>query len=136
MKRIITTMILTLMASAGKCLAQIEEIKLDDGTTIKVDRSIFPDLDLNLLKKAPPAEYTARRKARAEGRAPQITLPPYVYNGEDKYFPPIFNQDGGSCGSAQNIGYMFTHEINALRDLDASKPENQYPTHFTWLLTF
>lgn len=136
MKRIITTIILTLMASAGKCLAQIEEVKLDDGTTIKVDRSIFPDLDVNLLRKAPPAEYTARRKARAEGRAPQITLPPYVYNGEDKYFPPIFNQDGGSCGSAQNIGYMFTHEINALRDLDASKPENQYPTHFTWLLTF
>ena len=84
MKRIITAIILTLMACAGKCLAQIEEIKLYDGTTIKVDRSVFPDLDLNLLKKAPPAEYTARRKARAEGRAPQITLPPSVYNGADK----------------------------------------------------
>ncbi|MEI3155402.1 MAG: hypothetical protein V8S95_10105 [Odoribacter sp.] len=33
------------------------------------------------------------------------------------------------------IGYMFTHEINAFRDADASKPENIYPTHFTWLLT-
>ena len=74
----------------------------------------------------------ARRKARKA--APQ--LPPYVYNGQDKYFPPIFNQDGGSCGSAAAIGYQFTHEMNSYRDLDASLPENQYPSHFTWLMAY
>lgn len=61
--------------------------------------------------------------------------PAYVNNAESRYFPPVFNQDGGSCGSASRIGYMFTHEINAFRGADASKPENIYPTHFTWLLT-
>ena len=126
---------LALMLCGSLC-AQVEVVTLHDGTEVKVDRKIFPDLDLNQLPQTPPAEYIARRKARAEGREAQIQLPPAVNNGEDKYFPPIFNQDGGSCGSAQNIGYMFTHEINAWRDLDASLPENQYPTHFTWLLTY
>jgi len=31
---------------------------------------------------------------------------------------------------------MFAHELNAYRDLDGSLPENMYPTHFTWLLTY
>ena len=63
------------------------------------------------------------------------TLPSHVNNAESMYFPAVFNQDGGSCGSASRIGYMFTHEINAFRGADASLPENVYPTHFTWLLT-
>ncbi len=62
-------------------------------------------------------------------------LPEYVNNAATKYFPPVFNQAGGSCGSASRIGYMFTYEMNAMRDADASLKENQYPTHFTWLLT-
>ena len=41
------------------------------------------------------------------------TRPDHVNNAESRYFPPVFNQDGGSCGSASRIGYMFTHEINA-----------------------
>ena len=52
-------------------------------------------------------------------------LPAYWNNADTKYFPPVFNQSGGSCGSASRIGYMFTHEINALRDLSASDPDNQ-----------
>lgn len=61
--------------------------------------------------------------------------PDHVNNADSRYFPPVFNQDGGSCGSASRIGYMFTHEINAFRGTDASQPEHIYPTHFTWLLT-
>lgn len=61
--------------------------------------------------------------------------PDHVNNAESRCFPAVFNQDGGSCGSASRIGYMFTHEINAFRGADASRPENVYPTHFTWLLT-
>lgn len=61
--------------------------------------------------------------------------PVRVNNAANKHFPTIFNQDGGSCGSASRISYMFTYEINALRNADASEPENIYPSHFTWLLT-
>lgn len=61
--------------------------------------------------------------------------PDHVNNALSPYFPPVFNQDGGSCGSASRIGYMFTHEINAYRRDTADCPEHIYPTHFTWLLT-
>ena len=113
-------------------MAQIEDYTLPDGKVVKIDRSVFPDLKYEVTPKAQPAEYVARRKAR---RA-QVQLPPYVYNGQDKYFPPIFNQDGGSCGSAAGVGYQFTHEMNSYRDADASLPENQYPSHFTWLMAY
>ncbi|MBQ9294127.1 MAG: PKD domain-containing protein [Bacteroidaceae bacterium] len=114
-------------------LAQIEEYTLPDGKVVKIDRSVFPDLKYDVTPKAKPADYVVRRK---KARKAAAQLPPYVYNGQDKYFPPIFNQDGGSCGSAQSIAYMFGHEINSYRDADGSLPENQYPTHFTWLLTY
>ena len=70
------------------------------------------------------------------GKAVDVALrPDHVNNMESKHFPPVFNQAGGSCGSASRIGYMFTHEMNAFRATDASFLENCYPTHFVWLLT-
>ena len=117
---------------ALNCVAQIEEYTLPDGKVVKIDRSVFPDLKYDVTQRPQPADYVARRKARKANRQ----LPPYVYNGQDKYFPPIFNQDGGSCGSAAGVGYQFTHEMNSYRDADASLPENQYPSHFTWLMAY
>ena len=114
-------------------LAQIEDYTLPDGKVVKIDRSVFPDLKYDVAPKAKPADYVARRK---KAHKAQRQLPPYVYNGQDKYFPPIFNQSGGSCGSAAGVGYQFTHEMNSYRDADASLPENQYPSHFTWLMAY
>lgn len=88
------------------------------------DRKKYPDYSPRLkpsLSLMPKAAKTER--------------PVRVNNAETVYFPPVFNQDGGSCGSASRIAYMFNYEINALRGLDGSLAENQYPTHFTWLLT-
>ena len=103
-----------------------------------VDTSVYTDYDPNPhYVQAPYAVRRARTKALARrGLATEPVLPDHVNNAEQKYFPPVFNQDGGSCGSAQNIGYDFTYEMDCYRDLDASLPENQYPTHFTWLLTY
>lgn len=126
-------LIASIVPSLG-AMAQIEEYTLPDGKVVKIDRSVFPNLKYDVASKAKPADYVARRKARkAKG---QSQLPPFVYNGQDKYFPPIFNQSGGSCGSAAGVGYQFTHEINSYRDADASLPENQYPSHFTWLMAY
>ena len=61
--------------------------------------------------------------------------PDHVNNAESRYFPAVFNQDGGSCGSASRICYMFAHELNAFRGADAKELKNIYPSHFTWLLT-
>lgn len=69
------------------------------------------------------------RMTRSVGR------PERVNNAETEYFPPVIMQDGGSCGSASRIAYMFAYELNALRGVNGSLLQNRYPTHFTWLLT-
>lgn len=75
-----------------------------------------------------------RRKAKA--LAAEAGLPDHVNNASTKYFPPVFNQAGGSCGSASRICYMFTHELNSYRDINSSTTANNYPSHFVWLLTY
>lgn len=107
---------------------------------VPVNREKYPDyVDPRKAYKPEPrlmkyVQVEGESQSRAVARAAS-DLPEYWNNADTKYFPPAFNQQGGSCGSASRIGYMFTHEINALRDLDASLPENQYPTHFVWLHT-
>ena len=132
MRNVKSLLLIASFVPALHSMAQIEDYTLPDGKVVKIDRSVFPDLKYDVSSKAKPADYVTRRKARKA----QPQLPPYVYNGQDKYFPPIFNQDGGSCGSAAGVGYQFTHEINSYRDADASLPENQYPSHFTWLMAY
>lgn len=102
----------------------------------QVDTTLYRDYNPNAYNQTAPPYVARRTRTQKHGlrKAPRI-LPDHVNNAENKFFPPIFNQDGGSCGSAQNIGYMLTYELNCYRNTDASLPENQLPTHFTWLLT-
>ena len=72
------------------------------------------------------------KKQTTEGKK----RPDHWNNALSNAFPPVMNQSAGSCGSASRIYYMFAHEMNAARWADGSKPENIYPTHFTWLLTW
>ena len=76
------------------------------------------------------------RRLRANRKlfAPQeeVQLPTSVDNSTTRYFPPVFNQVGGSCVHASSIGYMFTYEMNRLLDRDASKPENRMSYQFAW----
>ncbi|MBR4065944.1 MAG: hypothetical protein IKJ97_04250, partial [Bacteroidaceae bacterium] len=99
-----------------------------------VNREKYPDYsdktnpDWSMLKRA-DAQKSASRTATAARR------PAYVNNAELKFFPPVFNQDGGSCGSASRICYMFTYELNAYRNLSGKISSNYYPSHFVWLHT-
>ncbi|MCM1108059.1 MAG: DUF5013 domain-containing protein [Clostridium sp.] len=88
------------------------------------DKTKYPDYS-PVVKPASELSFPAAGTER----------PVRVNNAETIHFPPVFAQDGGSCGSASRIAYMFNYEINAWRGLDGSLEENQYPTHFTWLLT-
>ena len=102
--------------------------------TVDVDRTKYPDYSEKINPDpslaAPAREAAPGRSRAASGR------PDHVNNAETKHFPPVFNQDGGSCGSASRISYMFSYELAAYRDLDGSKPENYYPSHFVWLHTY
>ena len=110
--------------------------KILAATLIAVGLPVSAQVEVNYEKYpdyAPPTKGDAKLMVRRTDSKKQ--RPAYVNNAETKYFPSIFNQDGGSCGSASRISYMFNYEINAYRDADASLEENIYPSHFTWLLT-
>jgi hypothetical protein len=62
----------------------------------------------------------------------KATLPPVVDNSTLPYFRPIWSQQDYCCGQAASILYMFTYEIDRLRNLPANVTDNQYPTHFAW----
>ncbi|MBN2279100.1 MAG: discoidin domain-containing protein [Candidatus Marinimicrobia bacterium] len=62
-------------------------------------------------------------------------LPSKIDYSFSRYMRPVFNQAGGSCGSASRICYMFGYEINNYRNVTGTSLINQYPSHFTWLLT-
>ncbi len=58
------------------------------------------------------------------------TLPYKLDNSRLPYYREIYQQVSSECGQVSGIAYNFTYEINRLRDLPASSPENQYPPHF------
>ena len=132
MKRPFLTLLLSSCAAVGFAQPLAEGL-------VPVDRTKFPDYRSGNFNPSPAAaRFAARYEAAvAAGRrgAAATGRPDHVNNAATRYFPPVFNQSAGSCGSASRIAYMFSHEQNAYRDRDGSKPENYFPTHFVWLLT-
>lgn len=51
-------------------------------------------------------------------------LPASVDNSTLKFFPPVINQIGNSCGSASNVHYIFSYEVNRLLDRDGKNLNN------------
>ncbi|MDE6278457.1 MAG: hypothetical protein K2M05_00640, partial [Paramuribaculum sp.] len=100
---------------------------------LQIDHSKYPDFKEANNPDPTLMIYGGGKMRTAE---PLSARPDHVNNMLLKFFPPVFNQDGGSCGSASRICYMFTHELNAFRNLDGSTMNNNYPSHFVWLLTY
>ena len=61
-------------------------------------------------------------------------LPYKLDNSQRPNFPSVFDQYGYSCNQASSIGYVFTYEINRLRNLPSDSPENLYTPGFVWNL--
>lgn len=100
-----------------------------------VNRETYPDYSDSVNPDMTMLGHAGMQKSAARNDGARGQRPAYVNNAEQKFFPPVFNQDGGSCGSASRICYMFTYELNAYRDLNGKDPQNYYPSHFVWLLT-
>ena len=101
-----------------------------------VDRQKYPDYDPTVRPDRSLMRYGSRARLKGAAVPAESQRPDHVDNAATMYFPPIISQEGGSCGSASRIAYMFTHELNSFRHTNASLPENMYPTHFVWLLTY
>lgn len=117
----------------GLLLSLVVALPLTAWAQVDVNREKYPDYSDKLNPDWSMLE-TANGVKRANVSVASAR-PAYVNNAEKMYFPPVFNQDGGSCGSASRISYMFTYELNAYRNLNGKLPENYYPSHFVWLLT-
>lgn len=63
-------------------------------------------------------------------------LPDHWDNAKTPYFPPVFNQAGGSCGVSSRVGYMLTEELNAYRGTNASLPENKLACNFQYPFSY
>ena len=131
MKKTFAGILAALFLGGATLTAQVPTTQV---STPDVDRTKYPDYsdkvnpDWSLMPQSREAGAQSRDRA-VSGR------PDHVHNGQNRYFPPVFNQDGGSCGSASRISYMFSYELAAYRDLDGSDPHNYYPSHFVWLHT-
>ena len=110
------------MGSATMVTAQVDDLE-------PVEYKTRPfTLDKNKKQRQPGG-------TKSKGYDPQAKMPDHLNNALLKYFPPIFNQDHGSCEAAAYIGYQWTYERNNYYDLDAQYPETRFATHFNFLLT-
>lgn len=67
------------------------------------------------------------------GQGSSLQLPPSINLSQSKHFPPLINQQGDSCAQASGIGYLFTYEMNRLRDTDVSAaPDNRFSYLYAW----
>ncbi len=64
------------------------------------------------------------------------TLPTHWNNAETSYFPPVFNQAGGSCGVSSRVGYMLNEELNAYRGTNAKLDENHLAPNFQYPFSY
>jgi len=83
--------------------------------------------DSILISNLPELEVPAFYKS-----ANALILPTSVDNSTSPYFRPITWQTGYECGQSAGVAFVFTYEVDRLRNLYANVASNQYPTHFVW----
>ena len=130
MRKILLTA-LTAILSGAMAVGQAQ-------VNVPVDYKKFPDANPfpNVQRTKSNTVGNAAPNSAARSSAYAATRPDHVNNALKKFFPPVINQSGGSCGSAQAVYYMMAYEMNSYRNWDASTTDHQLPTHYTWLQTY
>ncbi len=62
------------------------------------------------------AEYDSIPQLVLTSESKSKTLPAFVDNSQYIFMRPVFNQDSGSCAQASGVSYIFTYEVNRLRN--------------------
>ncbi len=64
---------------------------------------------------------------------PEQAMPDSLDNSPYMWFPGILDQLAYfACQQFCGAAYTFAYEMNRLRDVDGTLPENKYPAHYTW----
>ena len=105
-----------------------ETFPVEDQELLDFFRNIKPDYTMR------SRTLQARKSGSAKSKSTRDQRPDHVNNQATNFFPPIFNQSGGSCGSCANVAYMLCYEINSLKNQDGKhNADYMFPSHFTWL---
>ena len=132
---------LLLLAVATPLVAMAQYTQVDRTKWVDYEDNFNPDWSLTEWQ-GDEAMPTALKRTKKSGELTtqqvkdRTDLPDHINAAETKFFPPVFSQVNGSCGSASRICYMLTHELNAYRDLPGNVLENQLPSHFVYNLTY
>lgn len=78
------------------------------------------------------SEFASFPRIALEPALRTLQLPERVDNSKQKFWRGIFSQRHGSCAQASAIAYVYTYEVNRLRNKSADSPETRYPTHWTY----
>lgn len=127
MKKIILIAFLLMISQV--LFSQIEP-KMNNQKKVKstyTENKFIPKTDSVRMVNLPELEIPLLYKS-----ATSIQLPASVDNSTSVYFRPVTWQSGFECGQTAGQAFVFTYEINRLRNLNSSLTENQYPTHFSW----
>lgn len=129
-----------LLALATPLLAGAQVMQVDKTKWVDYQDNYNPDWSLIYWQGDEPMPSSKRTRSGGEMTTQEVAdrtdLPTHINAADTKYFPPVFTQVNGSCGSASRICYMLTHELNAYRDLPGNTLENQLPSHFVYNLTY
>lgn len=99
----------------------------------KVDSALLRGFDFTIRPEAALGVHPFAERKTSRGVTVRVSPPSHCNNAESRFFPPIFNQDGGSCAAASTISYMLTHELNSYRRRSGISAANQLCSHFPWL---
>ncbi len=113
--------------TSKSCLAILMSLMASGVSAQDVNREHYRDY-------APLPEFVMQSPMRSARAGEE--RPAFVDNSQTIHYPPVFNQSGGSCGSASNEGYAFTYELNSLRNTSGKMTKNQFPSHWIYLLAY
>lgn len=119
-----TLMLLLLITTKTASSQQTPVTETNNGRVYIDGLPLFTPEDLEGFTSLPTLELSQTLRGR--------DLPVNVDNSQLPYFRPIFNQSSLECGQAAGVGYLYTYEIDRLRNLTADNPNTQYPTHFVF----
>ena len=78
-------------------------------------------------------EYPVKVYKNSEKIQTLATLPDYVNLSTSKYFPPIREQQGGSCVAWAQVYYQFTYEVARLNNWDAKHDDSKvFSPKYVW----
>lgn len=120
MNRAAATALSALLLAHGASAQSFQPVFLTEDYT---DRS---------FSEVPGIEHWKPRAAGMSVTMNEDKLPEFVDNSTSRYFPPVIMQVGGSCAQASTVGYLYTYELNALRNTDASFAENRAAYLYTY----